>query len=338
MCRLSRSDTRSAYHFAVVDAGLTSPLRHPGISIPRSTIRELARSLRSHPRPPLVASIYLLLERRRLLGLYLPRPRPPHVAATSLLYLFSFRRCTFRPTRSTDRQRLPLHYRACPAINTRGRLERVSVEAAASDSGTFIASIEIPWDVRLYSVRPARRGPRCLVLDSPVRSRVIEIHPVPLAPRSVRSAITHDVTWTWRHDRYGETDFLEERPLCAFRFRRVARQLTEVHANGTIGDRFVRFATSDRRWNGADWSGADAWCIAWWSDKPVNISVRGWKWNTSKLLFAPGRPREKRWRRWPYSQSESREPTRNRTPSRAARGLVILRFNGFHSVFFDTHL
>lgn len=94
----------------------------------------------------------------------------------------------------------------------------------------------------------------------------------PLASRSVRSAITHDVTWTWRHDRYGETDFLEERPLCAFRFRRVARQLTEVHANGTIGDRLERFATSDRRWNGADWNGAGAWCIGWWSDKAVNIS------------------------------------------------------------------
>ena len=57
--------------------------------------------------------------------------------------------------------------------------------------------------------------------------------------------VTHNVTWTWRYNRYGETDFLEERSLCVFRFRRVARQLTEVHANGTIDDRFERFVTSD---------------------------------------------------------------------------------------------
>jgi len=43
--------------------------------------------------------------------------------------------------------------------------------------------------------------------------------------------VTHDVTWMWWYNYYGETDFLEERPLCVFRFRRVTWQLTEVHAN-----------------------------------------------------------------------------------------------------------
>jgi len=58
--------------FSRCERRLNEPLWHPVISILWSSIRELARSLRFYPRLPLAASIYLLLEQRRLFNLRLP--------------------------------------------------------------------------------------------------------------------------------------------------------------------------------------------------------------------------------------------------------------------------
>jgi len=89
MCSDAYRDPTPALPSSHCGRRLNEPLWHLGISIPWSSIRELAHSLHSHPRPPLAASIYLLFEQQRLLGVCLPGGWDP-LAITSHVFPFLF--------------------------------------------------------------------------------------------------------------------------------------------------------------------------------------------------------------------------------------------------------